>query len=66
MSLSTFFSSLLPSAKCDAPEEKEEKVEETKEEGKEEGGEEAAEEEEEEPEDVRRICLNKNERDEWF
>jgi len=53
MSLSTFFSSLLPSAKCDAPEEKEEKVEETKEEGKEEGGEQAAEEEEEEePEDL--------------
>lgn len=67
MSLSTFFSSLLPSAKCDAPEEKEEKVEETKEEGKEEGGEEAAEEEEEEePEDVRLIFFNKNKRNDWL
>ena len=53
MSLSTFFSSLLPSAKCDAPEEKEEKVEESQSEEKEE----AAEEEEEEPEDVRQLSL---------
>ena len=51
MSLSTFFSSLLPSSKCDAPEEKEEKVEESQSEEKEE----VAEEEEEEPEDVRQL-----------
>ena len=52
MSITSFLSSFLPTAYCDAPEKEETKEEETEEtEDKEE--EEAEEEEEEEPEDVR-------------
>ena len=64
MTLSTFLSSLLPAASCDAPPEKEANGD-VEGEGKEDseakddaGGEEAAEEEEEEPEDVRRHFQN--------
>lgn len=63
MSLSTFFSNFLPSAACDAPEEKEEEKPEEQSEEKEESGEEKEEpeaeeeEEEEELQDVRVSAL---------